>query len=100
MAVKDMYMYEHIPELIDAGVVSFKIEGRMRDAEYLIGIINSYRDAIDRYIDDPIFYDRKKESQTLFNNRKRDFSTAYAFGKPGLSNINERYEGTGKLHYF
>ena len=60
MAVKDMYMYEHIPELIDAGVVSFKIEGRMRDAEYLIGIINSYRDAIDRYIDDPIFYDRKK----------------------------------------
>lgn len=98
MAVKDMYMYEHIPELIDAGVVSFKIEGRMRDAEYLIGIINSYRDAIDRYIDDPIFYDRKKESQTLFNNRKRDFSTAYAFGKPGLSNINERYEGTGKFY--
>ncbi len=98
MAVKDMYMYEHIPELIDAGVVSFKIEGRMRDAEYLIGIINSYRDAIDRYIDDPIVYDRKKESQTLFNNRKRDFSTAYAFGKPGLSNINERYEGTGKFY--
>ena len=98
MAVKDMYMYEHIPELIDAGDLSIKIEGRMRDAEYLIGIINSYRDAIDRYIDDPIFYDRKKESQTLFNNRKRDFSTAYAFGKPGLSNINERYEGTGKFY--
>ena len=39
MAVKDMYMYEHIPELIDAGVVSFKIEGRMRDAEYLICLL-------------------------------------------------------------
>ncbi|WP_042276535.1 peptidase U32 family protein [[Clostridium] dakarense] len=98
MAVKDMYMYENIPELIEAGVVSFKIEGRMRDAEYLIDLINSYSDAIDRYIDDPISYDRKKDSQKIHDNRKRDFSTAYAFGNPGLFNINERYEGTGKFY--
>lgn len=98
MAVKDMYMYENIPELIEAGVVSFKIEGRMRDAEYLVDLINSYSDAIDRYIKDPIFYDRQKDSKKLYENRKRDFSTAYAFGKPGLSNINERYEGTGKFY--
>ena len=98
LAVKDMYMYENIPELIEAGVVSFKIEGRMREADYLLGIINSYSDAINRYIEDPIFYDRKKDSKTLFENRKRDFSTAYAFGKPGLSNINERWEGTGKFY--
>ncbi|MFR9240382.1 MAG: peptidase U32 family protein [Clostridium baratii] len=98
MAVKDMYMYENIPELIEAGVVSFKIEGRMRDAEYLVDLINSYSDAIDRYIDDPISYDRKKDADKLYKNRKRDFSTAYAFGNPGLSNINERYEGTGKFY--
>lgn len=55
LAVKDMYMYENIPELIEAGVVSFKIEGRMREADYLLGIINSYSDAINRYIEDPIF---------------------------------------------
>lgn len=98
MAVKDMYMYEHIPELIEAGVVSFKIEGRMRDANYLVSLINYYSDAIDRYIEDPISYDRKKHSKELYKDRKRDFSTAYAFGKPGLSNINERYEGTGKFY--
>lgn len=98
MAVKDMYMYENIPELIEAGVVSFKIEGRMRDAEYLVDLINYYSDAIDRYIDDPISYDRKKDADNLYKNRKRDFSTAYAFGNPGLSNINERYEGTGKFY--
>ena len=98
MAVKDMYMYEHIPELIEAGVVSFKIEGRMRDASYLVDLINYYSDAIDRYIDDPISYNRKKHAKELFENRKRDFSTAYAFGNPGLSNINERYEGIGKFY--
>ena len=98
MAVKDMYMYENIPELIESGVVSFKIEGRMRDAEYLVDLINYYSDAIDRYIDDPISYDRKKDADKLYENRKRDFSTAYAFGNPGLSNINERYEGTGKFY--
>ncbi|WP_338626676.1 U32 family peptidase [Clostridium baratii] len=98
MAVKDMYMYENIPELIEAGVVSFKIEGRMRDAEYLVDLINYYSDAINRYIDDPISYDRKKDADKLYKNRKRDFSTAYAFGNPGLSNINERYEGTGKFY--
>lgn len=98
MAVKDMYMYENIPELIESGIVSFKIEGRMRDAKYLVNLINYYSDAIDRYIEDPIDYDRKKHSKELYEGRKRDFSTAYAFGNPGLSNINERYEGTGKFY--
>lgn len=98
MAVKDMYMYENIPELIEAGVVSFKIEGRMRDAKYLVDLINYYSDAIDRYIEDPISYNRKKDALALYNSRKRDFSTGYAFGNPGLSYINERYEGTGKFY--
>lgn len=98
LAVKDMYMYEHIPELIEAGVVSFKIEGRMRDAEYLVELINYYSDAIDRYIADPISFDRKKNANDIYENRKRDLSTGYAFGKPGLDNINERYEGTGKFY--
>ncbi|MFD3158348.1 peptidase U32 family protein [Haloimpatiens sp. FM7330] len=98
MAVKDMCMYEHIPELIEAGVVSFKIEGRMRDSEYLLKLINYYSDAIDRYINDPICYDRKKHFSYIYENRKRDLSTAYAFGKPGIKNINRRYEGTGKFY--
>ncbi|QDX92911.1 U32 family peptidase [Brevibacillus laterosporus] len=98
LAAKDMYMYEHIPELIESGITSFKIEGRMRDKEFLVTLINSYGDAIDRYIDDPIGFDRCKDKQSLFENRKRDFSTGYAFGKPGLDYINRRYEGTGKFY--
>ncbi|MHA6532372.1 peptidase U32 family protein [Paenibacillus sp. BAC0078] len=98
LAVKDMFMYEHLPELIESGITSFKIEGRMRDKEFMVSLVNSYGAALDRYIDDPLGFDRTVDSKELYKNRKRDFSTAYAFGKPGLSNINRRYEGTGKFY--
>ncbi|WP_240927604.1 peptidase U32 family protein [Paenibacillus thiaminolyticus] len=98
LAAKDMNLYEHIPELIEAGITSFKIEGRMRDAEFLRLLVNSYGDAIDRYIADPVGFERSQDSRKLFENRKRDFSTAYAFGKPGLDYLNTRYEGTGKFY--
>jgi putative protease len=98
LAVKDMYLYEHIPELIHNRVSSFKIEGRMREADYLVPLVNAYGDAIDRYIEDPLAYDRFKDAELLYRNRKRDFSTAYAFGKPGLANINRRMEGTGAFY--
>ncbi|MEG0772589.1 U32 family peptidase [Clostridium sp.] len=98
LAAKDMYMYENIPELIEACVTSFKIEGRMRDTDFIVNLVNTYGDAIDRYIEDPISFNRKKNADELFENRKRDFTTAYAFNKPGLSFINTRYEGTGKFY--
>jgi putative protease len=98
LAVKDMYMYEHLPELIDANITSFKIEGRMREADFMVTLVNAYGAAIDRYIDDPVGFERKADSALLYETRKRDFSTAYAFGKPGLANINRRYEGTGKFY--
>lgn len=98
LAVKDMFMYEHIPELIHGGITSFKIEGRMRDKDFVVMLVNAYGDAIDRYIDDPAGFERSKDTGLLHENRKRDFSTAYAFGRPGLSNINKRYEGTGKFY--
>lgn len=98
LAAKDMYMYEHIPELIKSGITSFKIEGRMRDEEFLRSLVNTYGDAIDRYIADPIGFNRKEDADTLYESRKRDFSTGYAFGKPGLDYINRRYEGTGKFY--
>jgi putative protease len=98
MAVKDMYMYEHLPEMIEAGIVSFKMEGRMRESDFIVTLINYYSDAINRYIEDPICYDRKKHAEAIYEKRKRDLSTCSAFGKPGLSNINRRYEGTGKFY--
>ncbi len=97
LATKDMYMYEHIPEMIAAGINSFKIEGRMRDADYLIGIVNAYGDAIDRYIADPTGFDPKIGAEQLFESRKRDFTTFYAFGKSD-DIINKRLEGTGAFY--
>ena len=88
MAVKDMSLYQHIPQLIMSGVNSYKIEGRMRGADYLIELINLYGEAIDRFLADPISYQTDQEKVAfLEENRVRDLSTAYAFGKPGLSNI-------------
>ncbi|KFN07473.1 peptidase U32 family protein [Paenibacillus macerans] len=98
LAVKDMFMYEHIPELIHGGITSFKIEGRMRDADFVLMLVGAYGDAIDRYIADPVGFERNRDTELLYQNRKRDFSTAYAFGRPGLANINRRYEGTGKFY--
>lgn len=97
LAAKDMYMYENIPELIAANITSFKIEGRMRNTDFIVDLVNIYGDAIDRYINDPLDYDRKRQANELYEHRKRDFSTAYAFTKPGLDFINTRYEGTGKF---
>ncbi|MFL0269519.1 U32 family peptidase [Candidatus Clostridium radicumherbarum] len=98
LAAKDMYMYEHIPELIEASITSFKIEGRMRNTDFIVDLVNTYGEAIDRYIEDPLNFNRKKEAEYLYEHRKRDFTTAYAFSRPGLNFINTRYEGTGKFY--
>lgn len=88
LAVKDMSLYQHIPELIQSGVNSYKIEGRMRSSEYLLSVINLYGEAIDRFLTDPVGY-RLDQTQVnyLEENRVRDLSTAYALHKPGMTNI-------------
>ena len=99
LAVRDMCMYEYLPEMIHAGVNSFKIEGRMRDKEFITNLINYYGDAMDRFIADPTGYDLYADKDIIFETRKRDMSTAYAFDKqPGEQNLNDRYEGTGKFY--
>jgi putative protease len=98
LAARDMYLYEHIPELIFNGVKSFKIEGRMRDAAYIAGLVEAYGEAIDRYLADPAGFDRFAASEQLYENRKRDFTTAFAFGSPGRAYLNRRMEGTGAFY--
>lgn len=98
LAVKDMSMIAHLPEMIHSGITSFKIEGRMREKDFIVNLINHYGEVLDWYIEDPIGYDYRTQEKWIYENRKRDLSTAYAFGNPGLSNINSRYEGTGKFY--
>lgn len=98
LAVKDLSLYKHLPEMIDSKITSFKIEGRMRAAEYVNHLIENYGDALDRYIKDPQNFDREENIEKIENRRLRDLSTAFAFGNQGLKNINTRYEGTGKFY--
>jgi len=98
LAARDMCMYEYLPEMIHSGVDSFKIEGRMRELEFITNLVNYYGDALDSFIADPIGYDRRKDMDKIYETRKRDMSTACAFGRAGLENINKRYEGTGKFY--
>ena len=98
LAVKDICLYRHIPELILSGINSFKIEGRMRGNEYMLSIINAYRTAIDRYIHDPLGYHTNQQvSKTMHQERVRNLSTAYAFGKPGQTNIDITGEREPKI---
>lgn len=56
MSSKDLCMIEHIPELMESGITSFKIEGRMKSAYYAAVITNAYRMAMDAYAADPTSY--------------------------------------------
>ncbi len=50
MNSKDMCMIEHIPELVQSGIDSFKIEGRMKSSFYVATVVKAYREAIDAYL--------------------------------------------------
>lgn len=66
LSLKDMCTIEHIPELIEAGIDSFKIEGRMKKAEYAAGVTAIYRKVIDRYYSSPRSWQvSRKELQQL-----------------------------------
>lgn len=99
LAMKDMCLYMKLPELIQSGVKSFKIEGRMRTAAFVKSIVQSYRRAIDRYIADPLGYTPNLEDwKNLQDSRARDFSTCYALGNPGASAIG--YTGKREPRFF
>ncbi|MBO5247643.1 MAG: U32 family peptidase [Eubacterium sp.] len=81
---KDLCMIEYIPELIDAGIDSFKIEGRMKTALYVATVARTYRKAIDDYMESPELY-RKNMAwylDQISNCTYRQFTTGFFFGKP------------------
>ena len=77
-------MIEHIPELIDAGIDSFKIEGRMKTALYVATVARTYRRAIDDYQKDPALYQKNMPwyLDQISNCTYRQFTTGFFFGKP------------------
>ena len=81
---KDLCMIEYIPELIDAGIDSFKIEGRMKTALYVATVARTYRRAIDDYLQSPDLYREHMPwyLDQISNCTYRQFTTGFFFGKP------------------
>lgn len=81
---KDLCMIKHIPDLIDAGIDSYKIEGRMKTALYVATVARTYRKAIDDYLESPQKY---KENMPWYQEQiksctYRQFTTGFFYGKP------------------
>ena len=81
---KDLCMVEYIPEMMDAGIDSFKIEGRMKTALYVATVTRAYRRAIDDYLKDPAVYRENLEwyREEIGKCTNRRFTTGFYFGKP------------------
>lgn len=82
---RDLCMIEHIPEMIEAGIDSFKIEGRMKTALYVATVARTYRKAIDDYRKDPALYQANLDwyRAEIGKCTYREFTTGFYFGKPG-----------------
>ncbi|MBQ9341475.1 MAG: U32 family peptidase [Lachnospiraceae bacterium] len=81
---KDLCMIEHLPDLIEAGIDSFKIEGRMKTALYVATVARTYRKAIDDYLESPEKY---KENMPWYLDQisdctYRQFTTGFFYNKP------------------
>ena len=81
---KDLCMIDHIPELVDAGIDSYKVEGRMKTALYVATVASIYREAIDDYFADPDLYYSKIDyyKHEIQKGTFRQFTTGFFFGKP------------------
>lgn len=81
---KDLCMIEYIPELVKAGINSFKVEGRMKTALYVATVTRTYRKAIDDFFLEPKLYEEKKASymEEIRKGVNRQFTTGFFFDKP------------------
>lgn len=84
---KDLCMIGHIPDLMEAGIDSFKIEGRMKTALYVATVARTYRKAIDDYLESPAKYEENMTwyRQQIASCTYRQFTTGFFYGKPDES---------------
>ncbi|HLQ40808.1 MAG TPA: U32 family peptidase [Tetragenococcus sp.] len=83
MSAVDLSMIQHLPDLIENGVDSLKIEGRMKSIHYVSTVVNVYRKAVDSYLADPDHYLCQKEwVDELWKVAQRELSTGFYYHKP------------------
>ena len=98
---KDLCLIEHLPELIEAGISSFKIEGRMKSVFYVATVVSAYRKAIDAYFENPSEYKFKEEWMTeLCKASHREFTTGFYFHKPSNDDQNYRTSAYSRDYSF
>ncbi len=85
----DLCMIEHISELMNSGIASFKIEGRMKSSYYTATVTGAYRRAIDSYLSNPDKYEFNPEYlEEVSKVSHRNFTTGFFFGKPDENDQN------------
>jgi len=86
---KDLCMVEHLDKMIDSGITSLKIEGRMKSVHYLAATVHTYREAIDAYYLSPgNFRAENRWKETLKSATSRGYSSNFYFGDPGADALN------------
>lgn len=91
---KDMCMIEHIPELIESGIKSFKIEGRVKSSYYTAVTANTYRIAIDSYYKDKANYKfNPKWQEELDSVSHREYATGFYFDSPSAEPQKVSFDG-------
>ncbi len=91
LSSKDLCLIKELPEIIDMGIDSLKIEGRLKTEYYLATVISAYRNAIDDYIKNPNTYDYSKYLKELEKTKTRGLTTFY-FNDKNNKDFQE-YEG-------
>lgn len=107
MSAKDLCTIEFIDKLIESGISSFKIEGRMRPPEYIKDVVRSYREAIDAFFDKSLSEEKKhKLKKRLAKAYNRGFSDGFYLEKPndigaktGTSKFEKKFLGEVKKYY-
>ena len=87
---RDLCLIEYLPNLVESGAVSFKIEGRMKGINYVASVLRVYRQALDEYLDDPAAYRIRPEwMEELSKLSHRGYTTGFLFGAP--RNVGQEY---------
>ncbi len=96
---QDLCLIEYLPDLIKAGVDSFKIEGRMKSSHYVATVVYAYRKALDSYYQDPVNYTFNPQwYEEILKVSHRDYTTGFLFGKPTAKAHN--YGTSSYLRYY
>ena len=98
---KDLCMIEHIPELLECGIDSFKIEGRMKTALYVASVVRAYRMAVDDYMEDPEKYRERIPfyMDEVNSCSRRKYTTGFFFDKAGVESMYYEAERTAPATY-